>query len=53
MGVVALLVAAGQVEEAVVRQFVLPPVLLALAAAGFWEWRRRKRATVTNADADQ
>jgi hypothetical protein len=53
MGVVALLVAAGQIEEAFVRRFVLPPVLLALVAAGLWEYRRRRGTTATNADADQ
>jgi len=42
MGVVALLVAAGQLREATVQRFVLPPVLVALALVGVWEWRRRR-----------
>ncbi|GAB7095802.1 hypothetical protein JCM30237_29560 [Halolamina litorea] len=43
MGVVALLVTAGQVSEAAVQRVVLPPVLLALVAVAGWEYRRRRR----------
>jgi hypothetical protein len=50
MGVVTLLVAAGRVQETVVRKFVLPPVLLTLAVTGLWEWRRRKRAADAGGD---
>ena len=50
MGVVALLVAAGRVEETLVRRFVVPPLLVALAVVGLWEWRRR-RAADAGADA--
>lgn len=41
MGVVALLVWSGRLSEATVQRFVLPPVLLTLAAVGIWELRRR------------
>lgn len=53
MGIVAILVAAGRIEETFVQRFVLPPVLLTLATAGLWEWRRRKRTVNSDADAEQ